>query len=779
MIKFTYVPDWRWAVGASLLAAAILFLSYCLAVGRAKWGLRIGLLVLRWLAIGAVAVCLLDPQRVEELRRKQAAPVAVLLDTSRSMSIPDVPEGRFGAARTWMQQELWPAWPAAVARSCYSFGQSLEPLPNFDTASPTGGVTALAAALEHLLAVPREEPLAGVVLCSDGIDTALGDAAAMAKVYRRKGIPIHTATFGTRREPQDIVLENVQVKRAVPNEAPTRLSLTLRAPGFGGRTVPVQILRGNQIMTVQNVRLTGPEQRVEMEFTPHEKGFQTYEARIPAQPGEWLTSNNRRRFGLEVVDPTIRVIYMEGTPQQSDAPIPEWKYLKDALQTDPNIKVTVLYQLLSANPQSASFRRTVDVDPGTDEKIYPVNHPTKGFPRTMAELLKYDVVIHSDIKVQSFTGEQLQNMARFVEQHGGGFVMVGGTSAFGKGGYQTTIIDRIIPVAMQQYSDSMKLDFQIQVPLSALDHPLMALGATRTDTLRIWTEKLPELHGFNRVDRAKPGAVVLGTTPSSDASYASGYSGKVVLAAQEIGKGRSMAFTSDTTRTWGSDFETIWGERINPALPLTEANCDSRYYRAFWINAVRWLSAGKVGKTNGAVTLELAQTYALPNQPTRATVKVRDEQTQEISGAEVSLVLSAGGALRTTNRAVFDPASLSYLADVRPVQPGDYTVTAIAAKQGKKVGDDQQLLTCEETDREMVDVRARPDLMAEMARLSGGRDLTADPEAAAALAAVFEKAPPVTVDYRRTPLWDNAWWLLCIFGLLTLEWVLRRMKGLA
>ncbi len=781
MIKFSYAPDWHWVVGAGVLAAALLFLSYCLVVGRPKWILRLSLLTLRWLAMAAVAVCLLDPHRVEEVRRKQTAEVAVLIDGSRSMSIPDLLGGRFDSARGWLRDEVLPAWPAGVARSWYVVGPNLRPVADLNSASPTGALTALASCLEQLLALPREEPLAGVILCSDGIDSAGGDAVAAARVFRRKGIPIHTATFGTRQEMRDIILDNVQVKRAVPNQAPTRIGLTLRSPGFTGQMVPVEIRQSGQVVALQQVRLTGAEQRMEMDFTPRQRGFQTYEVRVQPQPGEWLTSNNRRGFGLEVVDPAIRVIYMEGTPQQSEAPIPEWKYLKDALQSDPNIKVTVLYQLLSGM-DDGGFQQTVDVDPITGERIYPVNHPTKGFPRTLAELLQYDVIIHSDIKVRFFSAEQLQNMARFVELYGGGFVMVGGNSAFGKGGYQLTIIDRIIPVAMQQLADSSKLSFQVEVRPAGFDHPIMALGATREETRRIWTEKFPALHGFNRVDRAKPGATVLATTPGR-ASYggvsASGVAQRVVLAVQEIGKGRSMAFTSDTTRTWGADFETLWGERINAALPLSEANCDARYYRAFWVNAIRWLAAGKTGKTNNAVTLELGQTYALPGQAIPARVTVRDQEAKEVTGARVSLVMSLDGRGRSTNALSFDAASLSYVGEVRPVMAGNYTVTAMATRQGVRLGDDRQLLMCEETDREMLEVRARPEVMAEIARVSGGKDLTAEGSDAKQLASIFQKAPPVQVDYHRTPLWDNGWWLAGIFGLLMLEWVVRRMKGLA
>jgi hypothetical protein len=332
---------------------------------------------------------------------------------------------------------------------------------------------------------------------------------------------------------------------------------------------------------------------------------------------------------------------------------------------------------------------------------------------------------------------------------------------------------------MQTYSDSAKLDFKMQLLPGALDHPVIAIGATRQDTLRIWTEKLPLLHGFNRVDRAKPGATVLAVTPSMGFASSAGVGQRIVLAVQSIGKGRSMAFTSDTTRTWGSDFETEWGERVNSSQPLYESNCDSRYYRAFWINAIRWLAAGKVARTNNAVTLELSQSYSLPGQPTAAKVKVRDPSGNDLSTAQVSLLTAFGTTNLWTNNLTLDPATLSYGAEIRPSLPGTYTFTAIATLNGKKLGEDRQLLMCEAADQEMADVRARPDVMASLARISGGKDLTADPDTQTAVTAVFANTPPASVNYRRTPLWNKAWWLGALMGLLTVEWSVRRLKGMA
>jgi uncharacterized membrane protein len=771
MIQFTYHPPlWTLLAAAAVLALSF-WLSYRSAKGRPSPALRLFLVTLRLLAIIAVVLCLLDPQWVEMIRHQQKSRVAVLVDTSRSMSIRDVPGTRLDSAKAWIKEKMLPVVPSGVSISTYAFDQSLTPLPVLDSASPTGSVTALSETLEKVLNLPGEDPLLGVFLVSDGIDNADRDPERVARLYRRKGVPIHTLTVGTTNDMQDIILENVQVKRAVPNEAPTRVALTIRSPGFSDKTVSVQVRSQKDVLVTREVTLNGGVQKVELDLTPRQKGFQIYEAVIPPMEGEWLTSNNRRKFGLEVVDPTIHVLYMEGTPQQPASPQPEWKYLKDALQSDPNIKVTTLYREFGSKGQHLN---TIDVDPETGEKIYPVEHPTHGFPRTLPGLLEYDVVIHSDIKKESFTSQQLDNIARLVEQYGGGFVMIGGNSAFGKGGYHQTILDRIIPVAMETDNDSQNLPVRLKVPRAAWTHPILNIGSTPEETQAIWTRKFPTLYGFNRVDRAKPGAIVLAENPSYQSPYGTG----VLLAVQEIGKGRSMAFTSDTTRTWGRDFETIWGEPRQGGM-MSEANSDSRYYRQFWVNAIRWLATGKMGRTNNPVTLELAQSQSLPNEAIAAKIKVRDTDLKEVSNAQVALVLSTPGKTNVTVRAQYDASTRSYTADVRAPSAGTFTVTAIADRGGVRLGDDKQLLVSESADIEMTDVRARPEFMAKLAKDSNGESFTLTGPSTVSPAYAFAKAPAPTIEYRRTAVWDKALWLTAILGLLATEWAVRRKKGLA
>src|SRR5205823_5525767 len=105
----------------------------------------------------------------------------------------------------------------------------------------------------------------------------------------------------------------------------------------------------------------------------------------------------------------------------------------------------------------------------------------------------------------------------------------------------------------------------------------------------------------------------------------------------------------------------------------------------------------------------------------RATIKVRDAELKSMEGADVMLFLTEAGKANGPLKAVYDRVTQCYLAELSAPAAGAYTVSAVAALKGKALGDDRQLLVCEAGDREMADLRAKPELMASLACVSGGR----------------------------------------------------------
>ena len=73
-----------------------------------------------------------------------------------------------------------------------------------------------------------------------------------------------------------------------------------------------------------------------------------------------------------------------------------------------------------------------------------------GFPQDITELTRYDAVLFQNVPADVITGRQQEMLARYVNDLGGGFVMLGGPDSFGAGGWTNSVIDKqILPVECQ------------------------------------------------------------------------------------------------------------------------------------------------------------------------------------------------------------------------------------------------------------------------------------------------------------------------------------------
>jgi uncharacterized membrane protein len=764
MVEFTYRPHWLWLVLGGLATIAFLFWSFRRTRTAAGTWRRTAILALRFVTLAVIVICLLDPQRVEREQRSKPVQLAVVVDTSMSMGTLEGAESRLGLAKDWLHRNLPPNLPV----SWFGFSDELHHVDRLESLTNVAGGTEIGRALNSVLnatvADSDAASVGGVLLVSDGRDNGEVDPIAVARKYGQRKVPLITLTIGNTNEISDIILEDVRVPHRLAAGASTTIKAVVRAPGFKGVSVPIRLLQNLHVAAETNIVLSGDEQTVEMSLASPEKGFGIFRLEIPPQPGERLTNNNCREFGCEVVDSSVRVLYMEGTGDLGSGP--ECLFLHHSLSQEPGIKIKTLYRNQGAESQHDRLYG-VFLDPQTGDRIYRVENPNAGYPKTLDELLQFDVVIDSDIPKEAFSEAQLENTRRFVEEYGGGFVMVGGFTSFGAGGNEKTPLERIIPVMMDEEKKIAEESFKPIVPSAAFGHPIMQVGSDAASTRRAWLEKLPEFSGFNRVDRAKPGAVVLLQHPQQGTQYGP----YVILAVQEIGKGRSMAFTSDTTAGWGGKFENIWGEPINENLPVGKANCDERYYRQFWANAIRWLGAGRA--LNSDVRLELSREHIEPNQSIGAAITL----PPGIRDAEVNLTVISSNQPERKIQAHYDASTGDYRAKIPPVS-GRSIITAAARVGAKELGTDHRLLSCEGLKAEEADVRADPRLMTELAVAGGGEALSSAKDFSSVMDSLSDSVG-VVERFSYHPLWDKPIWLLLIISLLAAEWIIRRSCGLA
>ncbi|MDQ2965038.1 MAG: glutamine amidotransferase [Chloroflexota bacterium] len=201
-------------------------------------------------------------------------------------------------------------------------------------------------------------------------------------------------------------------------------------------------------------------------------------------------------------------------------------------------------------------------------KIYEV---FTDFPRTLEEMQEYDVIILSDVGINSLALQpgfrpphavpmgpnRIDNLRRYVEG-GGGLLMCGGYFSFsgysGRAGFSGSPVEAVLPVLSERGFDDraeMVQGYRIALTDAGRAHPITQGLDWDGDYM---------LLGYNRV-RAKPESVVLATG-----------AGDPQIAVAEFGTGRSMAFASDVAPHWAGTF-VHWPD-----------------YATFWTRAMRWLA---------------------------------------------------------------------------------------------------------------------------------------------------------------------------------------------
>lgn len=758
-MAWAIAPPWpAWTVAAAGLAACVwaaaLYLTVRYAVDARA---RTVLLALRLLALAVITACLLNPLVAVSAPRSRGE-VRVLVDASTSMGIGDALGGR---TRWQSAVELARDLREAVASQgrfeprLYPFGMALGAAAKTLPEKPDQPRTNIPAALLDALSLPSPSSPAALFVVTDGASNVPQSTEALAERLRRAAVPVYVALVGASEPSPDVVIEHVSNVRKVALKTHVTVTVDLRARNLPKpAATEARLLCDGAVVGRRPLELGDGTTRVEFEFVPDKRGMLPCRVEVDPVEGELTSANNVETFSIDCDRRQLKVLYMEGSQyRRENQTLWEYQFLVQALEEDPDIRVTPLFK--------------DDVGAARKAGVYWIRHPEHGFPRTRKDLYQYDVIISSDIDIEYFTPQQLRDTVDFVGRRGGGFIMIGGYTAFGAGGYDESIIDRILPVDMKGRADGYFEDYETQFPIrltpEGLRHPVCRIDPDPVKNLQIWSG-MPKLGGFNYVERAKDLATVLGVHPSRMNEHGN----YVLLAVQQYGRGRTMAFTSDTTAGWGEKFETEWGDKG-----------DNRYYRKFWQNAVRWLAAYRIDEAPRPLLLRVDTNQYTPGDTVRIEARVFDEDYDPTDEAQVTAaVRGPDGALSSV---VFSPVAGSkgrYETSLTADRAGPYMVRAEARLGERLLGDDSLSFLCGDSFLELKDYDADRGLLDRLAEASGGR-VFGPGETAQALEAAraLRAGPPARAGALRSA-WDHWLVLGCLCACLCSEWWLRRRHGL-
>lgn len=487
--------------------------------------------------------------------------------------------------------------------------------------------------------------------------------------------------------------------------------------------------------------------RVPLKFTPRQPGTQKYEVQVLPEADEAIPQNNTKTFILKVA-PTKRVKILFVS-----RPFWGFKFIKRALQDDPNIVLTDRY---TTSDQSFG---------GTQGSA---NQDFKFYPDSKDVLFDFDAIIFGNIDASKFTRTQLENTVEFVRTRGGGFLMLGGTHSLGNskvtGSYLNTPIAELLPVELELGVAPEPLPthlapadlprakgFKLQLTTEGKTDSLMELADNSIENLQLWNN-MPELFGYSKVKRAKAGATVLAEHPSERNEYGN----RIIIATHNYNAGRVMVFTPNNSYRWHTTPETK----------------NDNHHR-FWRQAAKWLTTAP----KSSLKLNIAKTEYTLKEPVVIEVTAMDKAFELTNKAKLrAIVVDETGTRKELSLEQILGKDGLYTARFVPNRYGEYTVTATGTLDGENLGKQQALFEVKPSYAEFSDAALNIPLLTNLADMSGGKYYpVAEANQLVNQISLVESATSQITD---VDIWD----LPLIFGmilmLLGLEWFLRKRGGL-
>ncbi len=747
-----------WPVMVVIAVACLVALGAVITYGsengkttRTDRGILAGL---RFLALAVLTFALLQPTLVLTSVVAQRNFVGILLDDSRSMSLPD-DDGN--PRRDFLDQNFGPEGSRLVEELSerfslrfFRFSDNANRIADASGLSYNGTRTSLTRALDQARQELSSVPLSGLVVLTDGADNG-GDPLAGALVpLQAASIPVYTVGLGAEALTPDLQIGQIEVPRIVLQGSTLVVDVVVTHRGYRGQTVNVVVEDGNRRIADEPVTLEGNGEPTiaQIRITLEDTGPRRLRFSIPRRDEETVAQNNAREVLVDVRERREKVLYFEGEPRY------EVKFLRRAIEDDANMQVVVLQRTAEGK-----FLR-LGVDDG-DELA-------GGFPRTREELFEYRALVIGSVEASFFTVDQLSMIADFASRRGGGLLFLGGRRAFAEGGFAGTALEDAYPVLLEEPAPDPRAAFtevKIRPTNAGRGHPVAQILPSRpaegaaedaaedgapVDLDDAWAS-LPPLSTMNRIVRTKPGATTL-LTGDADGEE------RVVLAYHRYGRGKVLALPVQDTWIWQMHYD----------IPVQDTR-----HELLWQQLLRWLVDGVPDPVSVSPDREALE----PGEVVTLRAMALDSAYLELNSATVTAtVTSPSGQVFIEPMAWTVEEDGIYTAQFTPTEAGIYAVEVEGLQQELSLGTGSTFFQTGPSTEEYFDAGRRTNLLTRLAEDTGGRFYTVDNVNRLPEDLRFTGAGVTLTEER--DLWDMPFLFLLLIGLVGAEWGLRRVRGM-
>lgn len=632
-----------------------------------------------------------------------------------------------------------------------------------------GDDTKLGQTLHAALAKHRAAALAGILLLTDGQQTAgLGVREATQEAQEAE-VPVFTLGLGKVKAPEYVRLADYSAPARAYQADPFVVTAYLQAQGYAARTAtvtlrqlpstePTQAEGGAAVMAQAMDVLLGADSDDIVPVTFEVEGLDqagryAFELHVAVKGTPDSGDETERRFYIDVVARRTRVLLLAGGPSR------EFQFLRNLLQRDN--KQIALDVLLQTRKQTSN-----------NDSSYLETFPTGD------GLLEYDVLIAIDPDWSQLGAARVAMIEAWVGDEAGGLILIPGAVHAG-----SVVTSWIHDPDYQRLRDLYPVNFRDNFELSEAWGPQAsqahALAFTRDGTeapflqlddnplasQQIWTA-FEGVYGGQSVESKKLGATIYAHY-QDDLAESLGQV-PIFFAGQFYGKGR--VFYQGSGEMW----------RIR--------RLDEAYFEQLYTRLIRHVSTGRLhrGSPRGDVLLLEKETYHV-GDTIPVVAQLKDAQRNPYEAAKVIMYVfgSDGRALPLELKA--DPVRKgTFRGDFRAQQPQDYRLELQPPESDDEVL--SKVVKVTTSDREKRHLQQDEKILKQLADSTGGRYLASIEDALGQsgdppLVSVLKdqtRVTPVAGDI--DPLWEAAWsrWMMFLLcGVLCFEWLLRRLFRLA
>ena len=798
----------EWTVCPGLLALMLIFGVRILLRDTAElnrfW--RYFLMTLRISALVGLIVVALNPQERTQKLAYRPSQVAVLVDRSLSMKFPETQAGpndsesdatdnsnsddsrtRSGAVAELLGDSgLLDELRKNHAVSVYSFDSALngphaafrsqDPRATAKTAlagaasasdpsdaeaqfdweqivDPTGLETRLGESLLELIRSTSGTSLSGIIVITDGASNSGIDPAKAIEAAKELKARVVTVGVGSRRQPVNLQIASIQAPSDVHVGDAFEISAFVQAQGLAGKGAKVELLgrpedsEGDaKSLGTKDIVLSddGLPVRVSFEQLENVAGEWEYFVRVRSdqQIVELSEGDNERRKSISVVDRKTRVLMIAGGPMRDYQFVRNMLYRHSAIQTD-------------------VWLQTADAAGAVSQEA---NRILTSFPESKDELFDYDVIVGFDPDWNRLTPEQLGLVSEWVFAQAGGLVVVAGDVYSSSLASDASLekIRELYPVVLNRFvnanssSQTVIQSWPFEFTREGKEAGFLQITEEQVSSAEVWKE-FQGVYSAYPTSGAKAGATVYAYFSDPRTQSASGL--PVLLASQYYGAGRVIYLGSPE----------MWRMR----------SIDEVYYDRFWTKSIREAGQARLKRGNNRGTLLLERNQFVLGQTVRVRAQLTDPQFNPLTAESVlAEVFDPDGRPMTPPVRMQRDANRAgqFVGSFRVSSPGVWRIDVPIPQSGNQLSEKiDVVLPNLETDN----ARQNAQLLRRIAEDTGGAYFPLSEAATEVPKRLPNRGEEFQIDQQLKTLWDREWLMYLLIGLLSIEWLTRKLLKLA